>query len=119
MASWPTTLPAPKVEGYALNPVNPSIRTDMEAGAARTRTRTKARNDKVSVAWIFNDAQMAIFRAWYDNPAECAYGSAWFTVSLLIGTGGSVSSSARFTEIWKATYIGGKKWQVTSTLEVR
>lgn len=119
MASWPGTLPDTLRAGYALNPVDPSIRTDMEVGAARSRARSHSRNDKVNVAWVFTDAQMAIFRAWYDNPAECAYGSAWFTMSLAIGTTGLTSHSVRFVGIWKATLLGALNWHVTATLEVR
>lgn len=119
MASWPSTLPAPLLSGYTLDPVDPVIRTDMEFGAARSRTRTKSRNDKLGAAWVFTDAQMAIFRVWYDNPAECAYGSAWFTISLALGETGLDSCSARFASVWKAALLPGKAWQVSATLEVR
>lgn len=119
MATWPTTLPAPSADGYALDPVDPGIRTEMEGGAARTRTRTKNRNDKISVGWIFTDAQMAIFRAWFENGAECAYGSAWFDLTVRVGTGGAVSKPCRFAGIWKATALPGTQWQVSATLEVR
>jgi hypothetical protein len=94
MATWPSTLPAPAYDGYALSPVDPGIRTDMESGAARTRTRTKNRNDKINVAWEFSDAQMAIFRTWFDNPAECAYGSAWFSTLLSAPPGWSPNPAA-------------------------
>lgn len=119
MPTWPSTLPKPSFGGYALNPVEPALRTDMEMGAARSRTRTAARNDKVSVTWDFTDAQMAIFRAWFDNPAECAYGSAWFDISLAIGTAGLTSHTVRFAGIWKTTLLPGMNWSVTATLEVR
>lgn len=119
MASWPSTLPAPIADGYALNPSDPGIRTDMEAGAARARTRTKARNDKVEVSWKFTDAEMAAFRTWFENPAECAWGSAWFTITLALGTSGLSSVTARFVGIYKATLIPALNWQVSATLEVR
>jgi hypothetical protein len=91
----------------------------MEKGASRSRTLTAARNDKVNVSWLFTDAQMAIFRAWFDNPSEAAYGSAWFSLSLAIGTGGVISKTVRFAGIWKSTLLPGMNWRVTATLEVR
>ena len=119
MATWPITLPRTLATGYDLNPVDPSIRTDMEVGAARTRRRTSARNDKVGVNWIFSDSEMAIFRDWFDDPAQCAGGSAWFATKLALGTGGVVAVEARFVGIWKSVVIPPLMWSVTATLEVR
>ena len=117
--AWPIEIPGPTVDTYALNPVDPSIHTDMEAGAARTRRRTLARNDRVDVGWIFSDSEMAIFRSWFDDPTQCNGGSVWFTVDLALGTGGIVSATARFQSVWKATALSGLNWSVTATLEIR
>ena len=119
MASWPDTLPKMQIEGYSISPVNPSIRTDMEGGAPRMRRRTKARNDKISPAWVMTDAQLAIFRAWFDSDTGAAGGSAWFTASAAIGTGGIVAIEARFVDIFSASRQGSLVWAVTAELEVR
>lgn len=120
MAIWPTTLPRPSASGYAVKPIDQSIRTDMEVGAARSRRRTTARNDKVSASWTMTDAQLAIFRTWFDDAAAgAAGGSAWFTVSLPIGTTGLVSVTARFTRAPEIAHIAGLNWSVTAELEVR
>lgn len=119
MATFPTTLPAPLVSGYALNPIDPTIRTDMEAGSKRARRRTKSRNDSVDVSWRFTDAQMATFRTWFDDDAEAAGGAGWFTISLAIGATGSDSVEARFSGIWQASVVHGMIWTVTAQLEVR
>lgn len=119
MPTWPATLPAPMVAGYALNPVDMTARTEMEAGPARVRRRSSARVDMVPVQWSVSDAQMAIFRAWFDDPAEANGGAAWFTVSLLMGNGGTQTVSARFSGIWQAAYVPHLRWQVQATLEVR
>lgn len=101
-------------------PVDACARTDMEAGAARVRRRTRARNDRVTVVWGFTDAQMAVFRAWFDDETTgIAGGAAWFTVTLDIGTGSVVSVEARFSGIWQATKPARLHWDVTATLEVR
>ena len=93
----------------------------MEVGSARMRRRTSARVDKVTLLWTFTEAQMAIFRAWFENASTgAAGGSAWFTVTLNIGTGGTTSCTARFTSgSYKPTVIEVGLWQVTAEVEVR
>ena len=67
MSSWPSILPRPLAAGYGINPADQSLRTDMEAGAARVRRRSRARLDMIDIAWKFTDAQMAVFREWFGN----------------------------------------------------
>lgn len=120
MATWPTTLPAPMAQGYSIDPIDPVIRTDMEVGAVRARRRSAARQDKVGVAWAFSDTQLQTFREWFDDDATgAAGGSAWFYIALKVGKGGSTTEEARFTGPFKAAFLGGDRWQVTATLEVR
>lgn len=120
MATWPSTLPAVDNDGYAIAPLDQVIRTDMEVGAARTRRRTKARNDKVTVSWLMTDAQLNIFRDWFEDAATgIAGGDAWFFVDLPLG-------GATFLESAEAKFVGAprldrarRKWRVSATLEVR
>lgn len=119
MPTFPATLPAPTYDGYALSPVDPVIRTEMEVGSLRARRRTKARNDKIDVTWRFTDEQMAIFRTWFDNDAEAAGGAAWFTVALAFGAAGIDSVEARFDGIWESTLTPGMNWAVSARLEIR
>lgn len=120
MATWPATLPAPTVSGYDIDPVDQTIRTDMEVGSARTRRRTRMRLDMINVVWRLTDAQMAIFRAWFEDDAAGASGGAgWFTVSLATGDSGLASRSARFNGAPKYNLLPGLRWQVTAKLEVR
>lgn len=117
--AWPSTLPSPRADGYGLTPVDPVIRTDMEAGAPRARRRSAARNDRIAVAWVFTDAQMATFRTWFDDPAEAAGGANWFYLNVIIGAGGLMSMQCRFVDIWKAQMVSGSIWNVSATLELR
>jgi len=120
MSSWPTTLPAPLANGYSLKPVDQSIRTNMEVGAARSRRRTFARNDKVPVSWLFSDDQMAIFRTWFEHGTTgAAGGAAWFSIVLSIGTGGMATVTARFIGPFTANRIDRANWVVTAELEIR
>jgi len=120
MASWPTTLPRPLGRGYALSPADAVVRTDMEGGSAKVRRRTRARNDKLDVVWMFTDAQMTAFRAWFENDTTGASGGAsWFTMTVAIGTGSVTSLDCRFIGPFKATVVGSLIWNVTAQLEVR
>jgi hypothetical protein len=119
MSTWPSGLPNPAASGYAITPIDQVARTEMDVGAARTRRRTAARNDKIDLSWRLRDTQMATFRTWFDNPAECAGGAAWFTVNLAIGTGGVVSVQAKFVGAPKYAILGGLNWSVTAKVEVR
>ena len=117
MATWPTTLPRPQVAGYVIAPLDVTVRTDMEAGLPRVRRRSVARNDQVSVAWRFTDAQMATFRAWFDG--DCANGASWFTVDLNTGDACLLSVQARFVGPWQSQMQPGPRWQVSAKLEIR
>lgn len=120
MAAWPATLPAPMLEGYRMEPADQTLRTDMEVGTARVRRRSAARKDEVDAVWRFSDAQMAAFRAWFEDAATgIAGGAAWFEVSLPIGDTGVTSCEARFIGAYKAQLKPGLCWAVSGKLEVR
>lgn len=119
MATWPTTLPAPNLSGYQLSPVDQVMRTEMEFGAARARRRSYARNDRITVGWVLTDAQMDIFRTWFENDAEAAGGAAWFSISLRIGDTGATTQEARFLGPFSASLQKASLWSVTAQLEVR
>jgi hypothetical protein len=119
MASWPVTLPAPLIQGYQLAPSDPVLRSNMDGGNTKARRTTSVRFDKVTGTIRITDAQMAIFRTWFDNAAEANAGQGWFTISLMVGTTGLVTVEARFASIWQASIVGYKNWDVSLPLEVR
>lgn len=119
MATWPTTLPQPLLAGYAVSPSDPSLRTEMETGAARSRRRSYGRNDRINASWSMTDAQFSAFRTWFEDDAEAAGGSAWFAITLRIGDTGATSEEARFVGIYQAQMLHRDRWQVSATLEVR
>lgn len=117
MATWPTTLPAPLVAGYGVEPVDQTVRTEMEVGTARVRRRTAAQIDHVQVSYNLSDAQMATFRTWFY--ADLAGGSDSFSVSLWVGKTGATAATAKFIGTPKWSMDGNHRWTVTGTLEVR
>ena len=62
---WPDVLPGVSVPGYRLRPADQSIRTQMEVGPRRLRRISAAGSDDVTVSWVFKDAEMSAFRAWF------------------------------------------------------
>ena len=111
--------PVPLVEGYALNPVDPVIRSEMESGPPRARRTSYARNDKINVSWLMTDATFAAFRVWFDSDEGAGGGAAWFNMDLPVGEYGFRTVEARFASIWQAAPNGTLRWKVTATLELR
>ena len=116
MASWPTSLPSPTVEGYGIQPQAAFIRTDMDQGPARQRRRFTTAPTHCPVRWLLTEAQLATLESWFDGSISA--GSAWFTVKLRNGQG-QQAVDARFIEPWKASLLSGRNYEVTAMLEVR
>lgn len=113
---WPATLPRPRLAGYQIAPGDQTVRTDMEVGAARVRRRSTARDDRITLEWLFTDAQLAEFRAWFDT--EAAGGAAWFT-GLAVFLGDASATETRFAQSWTAEAVGGGRWRVAAQIEAR
>lgn len=116
MATWPTYLPAPLRAGYEINPEDPILRTQMDAGPDRVRRRYTAIPSRIPVSWRLTEAQLALFEAWHKY--EALDGAAWFTVSLVNGLGFQ-SMEARFAKPPKKALLSGTNWEVSAELEVR
>lgn len=115
---WPATLPVPLVSGYSFGPVDATVRTDMDAGPARVRRRFTDTPDMLKAAWRFTEAQMAAFRAFWED--DIASGAAWFNLSLRDGrAAGMATRACRFNGPFHAQYEGAGIWTVQGELEVR
>lgn len=64
---WPDILPTASFPGFGLVPNDKTRSTNMEVGLARMRQVTFARTEHVTMSWIFTDAEMAAFRAWFEG----------------------------------------------------
>ena len=113
---FPKRLPFPTVEGYSIKPSEAIVRTEMEAGPARQRRRYTQTPSKVSVRWVMNKEQFALFEAWYKYHAK--EGAEWFTITLLGGLG-LIDQEARFTQQFTAKLLNGFLWEISSELEIR
>ena len=118
--SYPPTLPAPNQPKYELQPIDPVVRTNMEMGSPRNRRRFTSYPTQIPVEWLFTEAEMATFEAWFDQTVNA--GESWFNIDLINGLG-VTAYEARFVGTgknpWKAPMQPGNNYLVSSMLEVR
>ena len=119
MATWHSTLPAPLVDGYGIEPVDQTVATDMEVGTQRVRRRSFAQVDTVRFAVNLSDTQMTTFRTWFYSGSDADGGAGWFNISLWVGKGGATAAEARFKGTPKWDMTGNHRWLVTGQFEVR
>ncbi len=113
MPAWPATLPAPRVSGYTLRPVERISGPGFDAGNRRARRSSAAAPMRVGVRWGFTQAQMATFE--YFHAITISGGADDFTIDLVNGLE-VTSCSAAFDDIWQATLRPGGGFDVTATL---
>lgn len=121
MATWPTTLPPPLFSGYELQSGSQTIRTDMESGAARVRRRQTAAPDTAGLRFLLTEAQMQIFRAFWDSASGFSGGAAWVVVPIRDGrTSGVANKECRpLTGDYKAALVSASAWSVEFKVEIR
>ncbi len=114
--TFPTTLPKPSMSQYSLTPVNNVIRTEMEAGPARTRRRYISVPMDVSVTWTLTRAELDAFQTFYRE--TICDGAGWFLMPVVMGNGEALRT-ARFKQPYEAATVANEHvWRVTATLEV-
>lgn len=114
--TFPTTLPNVVMSSYSIKPMNNTIRTEMEAGPARTRRRYISVPTEVKAEWRLTLAQLAIFQTFYRD--TIFDGVAWFKIKVVDGRGEG-TYLARFREPYEAsTEAREHLWMVRATLEV-
>lgn len=118
LVALPTWSPPPPVNaGYALEPVDAVLRTDMEAGSPRTRLRSQADLDHVTLTWNFTADEMASFRTWFRQ--DISHGASWFELTVDLGNGLIETRACRFLSVWKSTRRAGGGFDVNAQVEVR
>ncbi|EGK71900.1 hypothetical protein METUNv1_01678 [Methyloversatilis universalis FAM5] len=113
--TYPSFLPRPVLDGYAIDPVDPVVRTDMEAGPIRRRRRSTNPPTRLNVSWVFSSLQMSVFEAWHKHSLQD--GAAAFACPLVNGSGLQTWENVSFATMWKAVPEGPDVWRVTATLE--
>lgn len=114
MASWPATLPdQPLQNGYKESPPNLVIRTEMDAGPAKTRRVMTSNVRPFSCYLILTSAQLETFDAFFIG--DCASGATRFT-----WTHPRTAVSSEFKFVGQPAYepLSGTDWGVTFELEL-
>ena len=119
MATWPTSLGNPQFSGYDIETTDPTVRTDMEGGSARVRRRYTATPDTVSLKFLFDSAQMATFRTFWDD--ELLQGAAWVYMPVKTGrvSGLETKECRPLQGKFKAAIASATHWLVEFQVEVR
>lgn len=117
MPTFPATLPDIQRSGYSLEPQNPVIRTEMEAGPARQRKAQTTVPVDITVKWIFTNAQYSTFKSFWASDVN--NGTDWFDLAIQ-DAGGVATAEVRFKEgKFKADQLAFDQWQISATLEKR
>lgn len=111
-------LPMPQQQGYGFTPVNPILRTQMQSGRSKQRSRYRGTPTNASIMWrFFEKGQAQLFESWYLDVIND--GASWFEMTLQTPQG-VMPYTCRFTEIYDGpTLIPPCYWEFTGTLELR
>lgn len=120
MASYPSQLPLPVQQGYALQHQSPFTRTEMQSGRARQRRTFTSVPSSVSLIWFFtSDVECQLFEGWFRDNLGAKDGENWFSMPLQTPIG-THDYDCRFADMYSGpTLVAFNKWQVTATLEIR
>jgi len=117
MATWPTDLPNPLLDGYAGEAGANVQRTEFDAGPARQRLRYGDAPDALNTSWFFNRLTMPIFKTFWLT--DINKGTDWFLMDLDLGDG-ILTYEVRFVGgTYKYQRLAGANWHVNAQLEVR
>jgi hypothetical protein len=113
--TYPAALPHPLKEGYAFEPENNILRTQMQSGRARQRQSFTSVPSYAQLSWILDDQQAQLFEAWSAQVA----GAAWFDITLRTPLG-LFDQQVRFmTSVVGPRRIGVRHWGYNVRAELR
>ncbi len=117
LVAWPSRiLPLPQRGGVTTEHADLAARSQPRPGPIHCTERSRWPWQKVSLAWVMTDLQLAIFDAFWHH--TLSHGVAWFT-TVVRGEGGSdtpVELTARIAGGYEATMANGR-WRVTAQAE--
>ena len=114
--NYPTALPLPLQNGYALEHVSPLLRTDMVSGRARQRRIFTSVPTIVTCQWVLSHVQAQAFEAWFRN--GITDGADWFDITIRTPLG-LRDYTARFTSMYAGPrLVGGRYWEIGGELEL-
>lgn len=91
-------------------------RAEADQGPARVRRRVTMTLTEIPVVFAVTAEQAAILEGFAEH--EARHGEGWFNVTLL-GPTGLVAHEARLKGELDQSFLGGRRWEVSTTFEVR
>ena len=114
---YPSYLPRPVRDGYALRHVSPLRRVDMQTGRVRQRRVYSNAPSMVSVAWRLTESEAWLFEGFYRHVLQD--GALWFACPLETPLG-IQDYEARFVSMYQGpSLIGPDIWEIQASLEMR
>ena len=118
MATWPTNVPAPSLEGYGYNPTDLTVRTEMSAGLPRVRRKSVAKFGQLQFSVKLTADQAAAFESWFYDASGANGGAAWFSMLVKVPEG-TLNKMCRFAQPYQSQLISADRWQVSAVVEVQ
>lgn len=119
MASYPSQLPLPMQQGYAIQHQSPFMRTEMQSGRARQRRTFTSVPSAVSAEWFFTTGECQLFEIWFASSFGADDGAAWFQMRLQTPIG-IKEYDCRFSEMYQGPrLVAFDNWQISATIEIR
>ncbi len=116
VAAWPIKyLPRPLADGYGLQPMPSTIRTDMDNATARVRRRFTRQMTTASLNFNFTRLQYGLFDGFWRG--TLGDGSAWCNIILRNGISDDVWT-VRGVAPFKSQMISPDVWRVSWEVEV-
>ena len=113
MATWPSSLPNPLIDGYSETLADNVIRTSMDYGAQQVRKRTSSNSGGLELTYLLTEAQLDTLRDFYEGDA--GYGSIAFDFT---HPRTAETVSCRFKTPLSFGTKDGKNYRVAVSLEV-
>lgn len=115
---YPSTLPTPSRDGYALQHVSPFSRTPMRTGRARQRRTFQSVPSEVGLTFTFREPEAQVFEGWFAY--DITDGADWFNIDLKTPVGNLAPYECRFMEMYSGPELFGLDlWRYTARVEIR
>jgi hypothetical protein len=113
-AALPAMLPRPQRDGYAIDTEATAVAGARDNASIRCRQVGRLPYTKMSLSWVLDDEEYAIFAGWYRY--DLKNGSLPATIKLLNGHS-DAAQSVRFLEPLQADDLLGR-WRITAAVEL-
>lgn len=117
LKKYPSALPAALKADRAFQMVDPLVSSASDNGQTRWDRRFTDVPYSTPVSWIFDDAECALFRTWYENTIRS--GADWFEMPLTSPEGREVRECHFTQAIAGPERVGYDRWRMSGQIVLR